>query len=65
MFVQVIVGLGHRPGRSWGAQDNAPFQPSHGSSRPSVNCLTLMYVVIVGFLTEKMGHVGATRIPSA
>jgi hypothetical protein len=30
-----------------------------------VNSLTLMHVVIVGFLTVTIGHIGEGQIPSA
>jgi len=65
MFAQVIVGT---PAR------RVSFRPApesrRGTSRRSrhysrVNCLTLMRVVIVKFLTVLKGHVGEAEIPGA
>jgi hypothetical protein len=57
-FSQVIDGLGERGG----GRDRAPENAVHLTT---VNCLTLMLVVIVKFLTVTNGHVGLLRIPSA
>jgi hypothetical protein len=65
MFAQVIVGLGD------GGRDIAdcPIRtPGRFRMMPterSANCLTLMHVVTVRFLTVTKGHVGQGGIPSA
>ena len=69
MFAQVIVGLDSEEPR---VRPEAPRtrKVAHGArytpgSGASAICLTLMRVVIVGFLTVIIGHADEPRIPSA
>ena len=62
MFVQVVEGLempGAIPGRTGRPAPCGPRSALSGKSQ------TLMRVVIVGFLTVIIGHVGRSWIPSA